>query len=199
MIAIISAATAQPVSLAQFKRWAEIDFADRDAEAQLALDAAVQLAQDRTGRIAQPTTLQLRLDDWASEIRIPAFPVREIRSVKFVDPDGVEQLVDAANYSWERTDEGAVLLLDGSYRYPTLKTGRHGVVRVTFDAGYDQEGATGSGDDPELVLDPRLKTAVLALATYFFENRGAVATDGSQGLVLPMHCQAMLDQLRIYR
>jgi hypothetical protein len=108
--------------------------------------------------------------------------------------------VAPASYTWERSSEGARLEFVSDFSLPDLKAGRRGVVRITFDAGFDDPTQSGSGDDEDLKLSDDYKLCVLALASHFYNNREAVGDPGAGAQVaVPMHCQSMLDQLRIYR
>lgn len=219
IIATIAHATSRPVTVDQLKAHMQIDEADWDAQLEIMLDAAIAFAAQRTGLRLAPMQLQARLDAWPlhrhhvrrgdvaeltrdaavclREIEIPDGPVRSVVAVTYVDRAGVEQTVSADQYTWERTDDGALVTFEDTFTLPDLKTGRRGVVRVEFDAGFDDPAATGTGDDPDLKLPDQVRLAVLMLAAHYFENREAVSQ--RQTFPVLLAAEAMLDQVRVYR
>jgi uncharacterized phiE125 gp8 family phage protein len=197
-IAKIFGPTTWPISQDTAREFVIIDDADEDHMRVLdgAIRAATAWAEGHTGLTAQPQTLQLRLDGWpddaCGEIVIPAAPVRDVLTVTYVDEAGIEQTVTEGNYSWERTPEGALITFESDFSKPSLRSNRHGTVRVTFDAGFDDPDSSGSGDDPDLRLPDQLVMAVSQVVAQFYDNRQPNA-DGLRA------AQLLLDQVRVYR
>jgi uncharacterized phiE125 gp8 family phage protein len=206
-LAKILAPTSWPLSQADARAFVVID--DEDADhlrvLDMAIRAATQYCETRSGLTAQRTTYQLRLDHWphcdprrfdhgdtSADILLTAAPVRDVLSVTYVDPDGIEQTVSDADWTWERTPEGATVSLAAGFSRPTLRSNRKGVVRVLFDAGFDTPGESGSGDDPELQLPEQFIMAVAQLVGHFYEKRDAGGDDMKAA-------DCLIDQVKVYR
>lgn len=208
-LAKIIRATTWPISQDDARRFVIIDDEDDDhmRVLQQAIRAATEYCERYAGLTAQRVTYQLRLDawphhdhrdrpregaSWGGDIELPAAPVRDVLSVTYVDPDGIERPVSDDDWSWERTPAGAVVQFASSFSRPTLRSNRKGVVRVLFDAGFDAPDESGSGDDPELELPNSFIMAVQKLVLHFYENRDAGGSDMKAA-------EALLDQVRVYR
>lgn len=161
------------------------------------LRAALAFVEDHTGLVLVRQDFILERDGWWGTLRIPVYPVRDITSVKYWDENGVEQTVSASYYRWLRTENGAELRMLSTFTEPTLQDERTDVARVFIEAGYDIEGATGSGDEADLVFPHNARQCVLLLTEHWYENRSAA--DNVEVLSLPFAVQALLAQLRIYR
>lgn len=162
------------------------------------LRAAFAFVEDHTGLtlIRQDYILE-RSGWWGSELEIPVFPIRSITSVKYWDENEVEQTVGDAYYRFVRTEKGGLLRLLSTFDQPALQDERTDVVNVFIEGGYDVEGTTGSGDDADLVFDPKARQCVLLLTEHWYENRSAA--DDVEIRTVPFAVQALLAQLRIYR
>lgn len=200
---LIKLSPSQPASAVTVERAKErlhIDTTDFDADLDALLKAATGAVEKHTGRTLTRSTWEYRIDcwpwPWREPIRIPAAPIRAVTGVAYLDEDAAEQDIDAANWFWERTPEGADLWFVDDYDLPSLSD-RAGAVRVTFDAGYDNPGESGSGDDPELVLDPGLELAVLFLVGSWFEKREHIGAPESYQV--PQTFEYLAAQLRIFR
>lgn len=204
-LATIIGPTTWPLSLSDAQGFVIVD-ADDDSQMrvlQLAIRAATEHAERYSGLTAQRKTYQLRLDCWPArcergdvlwpgDIELPAAPVRDVLSVTYVDTDGVEQTVSDDDYTWERTTEGATVYFRSGFSLPVLRSNRKGVVRVTFDAGFDSPDESGSGDDPALQLPDVMVLAVAQMVAGFFEKR-----EGDSGAIGA--AEKLLDKIRVYR
>lgn len=161
--------------------------------------AATAYAESVTRRTLRQVTLQYRAEAWPCDGRIilPAVPVRELEGVEYLDSDAVLQTVTAADYSWENVDDGAAVTFVSGWSAPTLHDRRRWPIRVTFSAGYDVAGASGSGVDPALMLPPAARNAILCLAAWMYEKREAGAIDQTHPVALS--AQAMLHSIKVYR
>lgn len=213
MLITIADEQTSPVPLALLKQLLRIEHNEDDLVLEVYRDAAVAYVETETSRILAAKTLEHRLDAWPWpagdwpwnglcwpwQIDIPAAPVRDVRSVSYLDENGTEQTVDDADWVWDRTTTGAMVRFADGWSPPLLATGRTGVLRVQFDAGYDApEGGTGTGIDPEFALPRHAKPCVLLLAAHWYENGVPIAGAPSSDR-LPSSVQALLDKMRIYR
>lgn len=173
----ITGAATYPVSVAELKANAKIDGTDEDNSVLPAIIAGATAHAERLcGRAFAEQTWELVLDDFpAEEIEIDLGPVVSVSSVKYLDSDGVEQTMDAADYIVDTAaDTGRILAPDG---WPTAQADTINAVRVRFVTG-------GTPDDD-------VKQAILLLATHWHENRAAVNI-GNITSELPFATQALL-------
>lgn len=175
----------------------EDGFDDEDLE--LLIQAATGVVEKSTGRTLRPTSFELRTDEWpgVAPICLPAYPIRDVEEVVYLDEAGSEQPVDADDWYWDLTEEGGDLRLVDTFSGPALYD-RPGSVRVRFSAGYDVSGESGSGDDPELRLTAEVELAVLFLVAHWYASREPVNV-GNVVAKVPDTFELIAAQLRIYR
>lgn len=200
MLRKIAVSTISPtIPIERVKQRLIIDHDDWDQDIEALIRAASDVVERETGRVLQPSTWELRTDCWPGycyPLRLDIAPIRDVLSVKYLDDDGLEQTVLSSNWYWDRTSAGADLRFITGYSFPLLYN-RPGSVRVRVFAGYDDQEASGSGDDPELTLPPIIEMAVLFLVGAWMENRESVI-DG-QRFEVPQTFKFLADQLKIYR
>lgn len=172
--------------------------ATHDDQIEAYLRAAIGFVEDHTGLtlIRQDYILE-RAGWWGTTLDIPLFPIRDITAIKYSDVNAAEQTISPGYYRWLRTEKGAQLRLLSTFDQPSLQDERDDVVRVFIEAGYDEEDATGSGDEADLAFPETARQCVLLLTSYWYDNRSAA--DNVQINTLPFAVQALLAQLRIYR
>lgn len=199
MLKLIAAADSKAVSIADLKKHVEaVEFSDDDALLEAYRDAATAFVEGRTGLTLQPSSwLAERCDWWSGCLQIRLAPVRSI-AVKYLDAAGVEQTLAEEQYRWRRTALGvAELILLPAFTSPALKADTFNAVQVEIEAGFDDPAATGSGDDPELVLPPTAAQAIKMIAAAWYRNREAVSADAEK--VVPLAADALIWQLRVFR
>jgi uncharacterized phiE125 gp8 family phage protein len=137
-----------------------------DADFLYAKIAAAQAQiESATGKRLLTTTEVARFDEFrCRRLELPIAPVQSVTSITYLDENGDQQTLSAADYVL-RTDS------DAAYIYPTVgKTfpttlNAAGAVTVTYVAGYGNEGT----DVPAPLLE-----AVKRLAASMYENRESV-------------------------
>lgn len=199
MLKLIEAAESRPVLLEDIKRHvAAADFADDDELLEVYLDAAAEFVAGRTGLTLQPSSWRVdRCDWWSGCLQIRLAPVRAV-VVKYKDEAGDLQTVEEANYHWRRTEQGvAELWFVSSYSLPALQADTIDAVQVEIEAGFDNELATGAGDDPELVLPKTARQAILMIAAAWYKNREAVSAEAEK--IVPLAADALIWSLRVFR
>lgn len=185
-----------PIGVARAKERLRIGGSDEDDDLAASIAAAVARYEGRTGRVMAASSWELRGGAWPTVVCLPLAPVRDVTAVAYVDEDGAEQSLGAAEWYWHRTAAGAEVRFTDAFTAPRLQRRPQSVI-VRFDAGYDDLSASGSGDDPELVPDKRDEMAILFLVGHWHRHREAVA-DGRAELV-PETWSDLADQRRIYR
>lgn len=113
------------------------------------------------GRALVEQEWELALDAFpSSAICLPLPPLLSVESVKYVDPEGVQQTMAPAGYTVEPGEHGFAMPAHGT-RWPATRA-QPLAVRVRFKAGY---GATGDK------VPAAIRSAILLRVADLFENR----------------------------
>lgn len=161
-LALVTAPTAEPVTLDEVKDWVRQDHAADDSLLSGLITAARQLIEQQTGLVFLPATYRLVADQFPSwTLRLPRYPLRSVSSIQYVDSTGTLQTLDSSLYQTD-TDStpGLVEPVYGEV-WPTARYQAR-AVRVTFEAGYSL-----AADIPG-----PLKQAVKLLVALGYANRG---------------------------
>lgn len=205
---IVTAAVTLPITVEQARTQCHApENGDDDVRVESALRTAVEYVEQETGLVLQPTTLEYRSNRWPAWSRgfcrgyllaLPSKPVRDIVAVEYVDTDGVVQGVAEANYVLDISamDAGGVVRFKNDYSFPPLSTDDGYPVRVIFDAGYDTPGASGSGDDPNLVL-PEMAIAAVKLKTELGYDLGTFSDVAIKQMDAAL--ASLIAKLKVYR
>ncbi|GGD57836.1 head-tail connector protein [Pseudoxanthomonas indica] len=117
--------------------------------------------QGELGRALVEQEWELALDSFPpSAICLPLPPLLSVASVKYVDPDGVQQTMDPAGYTTEPGEHGFTMPVHGTC-WPATRA-QPLAVRVQFKAGY---GTTGDK------VPAAIRSAILLRVADLFENR----------------------------
>jgi uncharacterized phiE125 gp8 family phage protein len=124
---IITKPAVPAVTLNDIKEHLRIEPADTDHDARLTpyLDAAINEAENQTGRALITQTYDLIFNSW-DEIGCTIFPfgnLQSVTSLKYNDEDGAEQTVSSDDYlvNGIDTDEGKIIFhSDSDFDYPVL-------------------------------------------------------------------------------
>lgn len=198
---LVTAPTILPVTLAELKEWTDMPAAatDKDGSLTLALSAAVGHVDGWTGILGRALCEQTWRQDFDGLslrcMRLPLFPVISITSVKYKDTSGVEQTIDAANYTLQTDDLGSYVQFLSTYSSPSLWT-ELPRASVTYKAGYVN---TGTVEAPLAGNVPApIKQAIALLARHWFDNPTAVIV-GVTAQAMPMAVDALLAPYRRVR
>ncbi len=156
---LIMEPTVEPVTLEEVKQHCRVDHSDEDTLIEAYLKAATRYAESTLcWRAFVEQTLELTLDKFQDEIRLPRPPLQEVVSVKYFDKDNTEQTVDTDVYIVDTDSEpGRVIKADGKSWPTDLR--QVNAVKVRYKAGYPMEEveaegeAVGTGDDSETVFN----------------------------------------------
>lgn len=172
MLKLVTAPTVEPVTLSEVKAHCVIGHDLDDALLGVLISAAREHGESLTGRSWAAKTLEVVLDEFpAGAIELPASPITEVTSVKYLDADGVEQTMDAAGYTVD-TDSlvGRVVAEEWPETDDTVN-----VVRVRYTAGWTPS-----------TIPPVLKQWLLIRVATLYEHREALTMVSNNRLVLPM-------------
>lgn len=137
------------VTLAEVKAALRVSSDDDDALLQSLVQAETLRYEDFTGRVMLPAEFEYRFDSWRVPLTVPVVPLREVTALAYLDEEGVETLVASSHWYVVKRDDGFDVYLTNGFEVPALSDQPQSV-RVRFEAGYDEPGVSGSGDDPEL-------------------------------------------------
>ena len=184
---IITQPTAEPVTVEDAMAHCRVDgYSESPVSAdqtyvETLVTVARQMAENYTQRKIAQATYELRLNDFAAIIKLPA-PVQSVESIKYIDADDVEQTVDADVYVFDdHPDEPAIYQVDS---WPVAKD-EPGAVRIRFVAGYTTESPNNNP------LPKPLYQAMLMTVAHLYENRQDVAD--KQGYEIPLTSRYLMD------
>lgn len=194
MLTVTDPPTAAIITLEALKARLRVDHDDDDSDLELLLAAATEAYERATSTVLRVTGYELRLAGFARTIALPAWPLRSVDAVTWIDADGAEQTVPSDQYTVVKTPEGADVAFVSSWSAPALAADQPEPVRVAFTAGFDDPGAT----DGTLPLPKAAILAVAMLAGHWYANRETV-TIGQAAAKVPMAFDWLAAKARIYR
>lgn len=181
---VITPATAESVlPLETLRAACRIDGTADDTLLGIWRSAAIRYAEHYTGRSIGEQVLEHALDAFpAGPILLPNGPVREILSLRYVDPDGAEQTMSAAAYTLDDYSDPQWALAAAGTGWPVTHCSAN-AVKVRYAAGSN-------------TVDGAALHALLLLVGHADKNREAV-TQGAFAEV-PLGVRALLDTLVDY-
>lgn len=182
---LITAPTAEPVSLAEAKLHLRVDHADDDTLISSLIVAARQSAEHITGRALMPQTWELALDAFDSVICLPKPPFVSVTSVKYTDSNGVLQTLDPAAYSVDSYSEPARLIPVYGGSWPSTRSQPNAVL-IRYQAGYADAAA----------VPQEIKSWMLLKIGALYANRESVAVGVSVAEV--PHVDRLLDSSLVW-
>jgi uncharacterized phiE125 gp8 family phage protein len=172
MLKLVTAPTVEPVTLSEVKAHCVIGHDLDDTLLGVLISAAREHGEALTGRSWAEKTLEVVLDEFpAGAIELPASPITAVTSVKYLDANGVEQTMDAADYTVD-TDSlvGRVVAEEWPETDDTVNA-----VRVRYTAGWTPS-----------TIPPALQQWLLIRVATLYEHREALSMVSNNRLVLPM-------------
>ncbi|ETR75910.1 hypothetical protein X566_20115 [Afipia sp. P52-10] len=134
--------TAEPLSVAEVRQWLGIgsDVADAVVAAYIrAATMQIDAWSGFLGRALIEQTWTLYLPCFARHLPLPIPPARSIESIKYVDPEGVEQTLDPERYTLLPGAPETVIAAYGQ-SWPAHRL-QPDAVRIAFVCGYGPDGS----------------------------------------------------------
>ncbi|MDK4704325.1 head-tail connector protein [Rhizobium sp. CNPSo 4062] len=136
------------------------------------------------GRALGVQVLEWQRCDWPSNRELLPFPPEiEILSIKYVDPDGVEQ-------TWPFP---APLYFDD---LPAVR-GHEGDVKIRYRAGYGKQNPDDPTNWVNAVPEP-IRIAIKMLVAQWYNVREPTVVSGQQPLSMPFAVEALLSTYRVW-
>ena len=195
-LSLVTAPTAEPVSLDEAKTHLRVTGNDEDLLIDALIKAARQHVEGRDGwlnRALITQTWDLFLDCFpkSSELPIvvPLPPLQSITSITYLDGAGASQTWVVTDYTVDAKSEPGRITPAYGKSYPSTRNVMNAVT-VRFVAGYG---------GPVAVPGP-LKLALGALVAHFYEHREPIILTGGGGspVPIPMHVEALLMPYRMW-
>jgi uncharacterized phiE125 gp8 family phage protein len=185
-VVVVTPPSAEVVSVEQVKDHLNIDHSDDDALLSAYIAAATAVIdgpEGWLGRAIGEQVLEARLDDFGTgPILLPYPPLVTLSSVKYVDGDGVEQVLASTEYELL----GSELDLAWGKSWPSVRSQRE-AVRIRYTAGYSGE------------IDPRIHAAILLMVGDLHANRETVVVGSiSSPIQMSTTVENLLAGLRVY-
>lgn len=190
----------------------------QNSNLEAALLTAVDYVEKQTHLTLRPTVFRLDMRDWCAvsltasrfnldgpwpcwsscrPVSLERVPVQSVDQIAYLGSGEITwDDLPTSDWEFQRLPAGGVIHLNDGVSLPSLES-RWNAVQITFTAGFEIAGLTGSGDDPELALPDGLRGALTLLAGHFYTNRDAVGTERQYQVELG--ADALMTAFRLYR
>ena len=158
------------------------DYFDEDTLLEGLISASMSSIEYQTERAINSRTETLILDNWLAVIELPWWPVQTVDSVRYTDPDSVEQSI--TDYILDNRWYPAKLKPAPGTNWPAVLAEER-VITIEATVGMTE-------------LPSDLKQAALLMIGHFYENREAVAS-GPAPHTMPMAVQYLIEPYKILR
>lgn len=181
-----------PVSLAELKAHIRVDSASEDALIQDALDGAVSLLDGYSGVLGR--CLLAQTWTWSLShfpchaIDLPLARLISIEEIRYLDPDGADQLLDPSAYLALTGERAAIEPAYGTF-WPSARCQSRSV-RIKFRAGY----GAAAGDVPRAI-----KAAIKLIAADLYANRETTLIGERAAIVENPAAAALVAPFRVLR
>lgn len=176
----------EPITLEQAKQHLRVVFSDEDDYIAGLIEAAREMAEDRTNRTIRRRRREVAFSSWDASMVLPKPPFVSLDSVDYIDRDGGLQNLAPEEYIVDTYTEPAQVEFTYGFAAPLLHARRRPIV-VRYTAGYA----------PGKVPRPIIQWMLLAIGT-MYEHRESIAA-GVQLVALPDDfMQALIQPYVVY-
>lgn len=202
---IITGPAITPVSRTEARNHLSLDEDIDDNQVRSYLQAAIDWAENYTGRFLISRTCQMMLDGareiddilwegmktgysamrYVDHIELAATPVVSVESIKYYNDSDTQSTWSATNYYVDTFSEPARIVLRDGGTYPTDLRVANGI-EINFTAGY----GTSANNVPEAI-----KLGILQYTAHLFEHRG----DSEVAIQPPKVIRSLLDPYKVLR
>lgn len=139
---LVTAPTAEPISIAQAKAQLRVTDSAEDALITSLISVVRQACEDRIRRTIVKTGYELIAAAFSDRMELDRGPLLQVTSVKYLDTAGTLQTLAPSTYVVDQYAAVPAVLLASGATWPTVATGRPDAVRIAYDAGYCDETLT---------------------------------------------------------
>lgn len=179
-VQLVTAPTAEPLTLTETKAHLRADFDDDDALIAALIVAAREVAETETRRALMTQTWKLVLDafptnsrsslTWQTDLdqfKLPFPPLQSVTSIAYTDLNATPGTVSSSVYQVDTASEPGRIALNSGQTWPQVSLATIAGVTVTFVAGY-----------PSAALVPQsIKQGMLLVIGAYYENREDLVVD----------------------
>ena len=186
-IELVTAPTAEPISVADAKRHLRIEHSDDDLLIKRLIETAIAMV-DVTGVLGKAMISQTWSEcygQYPSEITLSLGPVQSVSTIKYYDTDNVLQTDTLSNYFVLGTSGRTTIRPKSGFNWPTTFT-RDDAIKIEYVIGY---GNTFR-DVPSTV-----RHALFMLVAHYYENRENELV-GTGSKTLPFGFEALIGSER---
>ena len=201
MLKLITAPTAEPITLTEAKAHLAIDSADFDILL-AGFIKGVRAHLERTlGRALVAQTWELRLPNFPAfgdAIDIPIPPLQSVESIKYLDTFAETVTLAPAGYqvfSVGAEQPGGVAPAYG-LSWPEVRRTPESVT-IRFTSGYPDDGA--SPPDLAANVPADLKTAMLSMVADLFAHRESVSAEDLSAVPMPAVPKALIAPYKVWK
>jgi uncharacterized phiE125 gp8 family phage protein len=181
---LITAATAEPITLAELKQQCRVDTSDEDDVLNMAIAAARAKCENYTRRALVNQTWEQTLDEFPdAEIELLKPPVSSITSVTYIDANGTVQTLSNSLYTLDNATYPAWLLPAYDTSWPDTRDTANAVT-VRYVCGYGADGTAVPSD---------IRMWLLMTASFVFSQREAFVVGGKIAEIPSRFIDSLLD------
>lgn len=183
---LITPATALAVSLAEAKLHLRVDTSAEDTSITLMVMAAMEAAEQATGRAIMPQTWELALDAFPSAFELTRVPAASVTSIKYWDTTDTQQTLGTQLYTLDNADDFSSACVVPAYggSWPTARE-QVNAVALRYVAGYADAASVPAA----------IKGWLLLQVGAMFENRQA---EGAVQTYALGFADRLLDRYKVY-
>ncbi|HUT12394.1 MAG TPA: hypothetical protein VMY42_17985 [Thermoguttaceae bacterium] len=187
-IAQTTAPTVEPLTFDEVKPYIRVsDDTERPFIENILIKSAREYVETYTKRQLITATWRLRLPAFPPYIVLPRPTLQAVSSITYVDNAGAAQTVTAADYTYDVSEEPAIVRLAYGDSWPTHRGGAEDYVAVTYTAGY---GATSAS------IPAGIKLAMLLLISHGYDQRSPIVI-GTISQDVDLTVAAQLSRFRV--
>lgn len=161
---LVTAPTQDPVTVTEMKEYLRVDGSELDTTIGNLIKAAREAAQNYQNKVFFTQTWELSFDRFPTmPVKIPLPPLQGLESVKYIDSDGTEHVMDLNDFIVDKRSEPGRVTLKTGKSWPCVQLQAIDSVIFRFTAGHDSVNK----------IPHTVKLAYMLYVTYFLDHPDA--------------------------
>lgn len=199
---LISPPEDMPITLEEAKAHLRVDHSEDDKKISQFIAAATGHVDGKYGylqRALEPQTWELSYDEFpCGAIEMPLPPLISVESIKYIDENGDEQTIDAANYFVDIDSVPGWVVRASSFSWPSVMCTAN-AVRVRFICGFERaEPDSGQSEGQVGTSVPEaIRIAIMMMIGDWYENRETVSVQSVNEIPMATPVKALLSPYKI--